>query len=289
VITRANTRIPIDINTVVVHFDRLIRGIDAQKLTVLVDGLGDAFAGTGEALQRLLDAGQALTRTLQAELPETLALVRDGRTVLETARLTQGDLRAFAKGLADLSESLRTADPDVRLLLDNGVKAARELDALLGPSAGGVSDLLRNLVTVNNLQVARLGGLRLTLENLPQVVKEGPESIVDGLLHNGLVTEPLPFACVYDTERRLPRDYSPREPNLAADCAPGTHGQRGSAYAPHPGDTGATGGGSGPGTAAAKADGGVVSSLATPYAYWAAQHRALVGDESWLELLLAML
>ncbi len=294
VIPIQDTRVPIDIQTVVIDLDRLARGIDKVALGELINGLGTAFEGTAPAIQRLLDAGGELTKTLQAELPDTLALIRDGKIVLDTARQTQGDLRRFASGLADLAESLKAADPDVRRLLDNGIQAAREIEALLTPQRAAIAQLLGDLTTVNRLNVIRVDGLRQVLVSLPTVVKEGPESLADGTLHNGLVTELVEApACNYGTPRRVPRDYSPTEPPLEAQCPPGTSGQRGAEYAPHPGDAG-TGSGSGSSadgkSAPSAAAGGParVGSGSSAASYRAAMEKRL-GQPSWLALLTALL
>lgn len=268
VIPLADTRVPIDIQTVIVDFDRFVRSIDRDALVTLVDELGDAFDGAGPALQELIDSGNALTATLQEKLPETIRLIREGRIVLDTARATESDFRRFATGLAALSESLREVDPDVRQLLDNGVVAAQELEALLDPSQRALSTLLGNLVTVNELQLTRLGGLDAVLDALPNVARYGTDAIVDGQLHNGLVVDEEAPACTYDTDRRVPLDYSPRDPDVDNHCPPGMSGQRGEQYAPRGGD----GGG--------ESAGGVPFASPTP---------ARSEARTWLSLLLAPL
>lgn len=273
VIARSDTRIPVDIQTVVVDFDRFVRSIDRESLTVLVDELGDAFDGAGPALQELIDSGDLLIETFQEKLPETVRLIREGKVVLDTARATSSDFERFATGLAALSESLRDADPDVRRLLDNGVVAARELDALLRPSQRALSVLLGNLVSVNDLQIRRLGGLDAVLDSLPNVARYGTDAIVDGQLHNGLVVDEEAPACTYDTDRRLPNDHSPRDPDVDNHCPPGMSGQRGEEYAPRPGDESPT---------------GVPFAGAAPVQGWTGGQSEALGRQSWLSLLLAL-
>lgn len=284
VIERGDTQIPVDIQTVLLDLDRLVRSIDTEALTVLVSELGDAFEDTGPVLQRLIDSGDRLVDSLEAELPDTVTLIRQGEIVLETARDTRADFREFAQGLALLSESLAEADPDIRRLLDNGVVAARELEALLKPSQRAISTLVGDLVTVNEYTVDRLGGLRLTLDSLPVIVRDGPQSIVDRQLHNGLVTDEFAPSCDYGSERRLPEEKEPVEPDVDNRCPPGTSGERGAEHAPR--GEGSTyhreDAAGGPGVPS----GGRASAPAE--VRWTGGQQDLLGDRSWLALLLAL-
>ena len=105
-------------------------GRQARTCATVVDELGKGFADGGEDLQRLIDSGDALTRSATEALPETIKLIDDGRIVLDTQRDTAGDVKVFAKNFADLSETLKASDGDLRLILDRGVVASKELETL---------------------------------------------------------------------------------------------------------------------------------------------------------------
>src|SRR6185503_5994171 len=96
-----------------------------------VDELGKAFEGNETALARLIDANDALLADAQRHLPETLALIRDGRTVLATQVASGDAIRRWAAALAKLAATLRKGDADLRRLLASGPPAASELTALL--------------------------------------------------------------------------------------------------------------------------------------------------------------
>ena len=108
-----------------------MNSVDKQDLSTVVDELGKGFADGGEDLQRLIDSGDALTKSATEALPETIKLIDDGRIVLDTQRDTAGDVKVFAKNFADLSETLKASDGDLRLILDRGVggvQGARDPD-----------------------------------------------------------------------------------------------------------------------------------------------------------------
>ncbi|HEX3004030.1 MAG TPA: MCE family protein, partial [Angustibacter sp.] len=112
-IARADTRTPTRIDTVLLDVDRLVRSVDKNDLSTTVEELGKTFAGGGTDLQRLIDAGDALTQSATEALPETTRLIQDGRTVLATQKASGSDIRSFSADLADLSSQLRGSDADL--------------------------------------------------------------------------------------------------------------------------------------------------------------------------------
>ena len=68
-IARDDTRTPTRIDTVLLDVDRLVRSVDQDDLSTTVDELGKTFAGGGTDLQRLIDAGDALTQSATEALP----------------------------------------------------------------------------------------------------------------------------------------------------------------------------------------------------------------------------
>ena len=299
-ILRSHARLPVEINQVLVDLDRLVNGIDKANLAALVEGLGDAFRDVGPSISTLIESGNEFTLALESVLPQTFQLIDEGRTVLDTARATSSQFRTFAQGLATLTDTLRTSDPDIRRLLANGVAAAHELDGLIEPNQQALAVLLGDLVTVNKIGVARLHGTRQTLLALPELVGRVPLALVDGQLHNGLVVHDHPVSCVYETERRLPRDRTAIDPDLEQQCNPAEGGKRTSCWAPAPStemqrcaaapppespgspyDLMALGTGTGPLTLSSSGE------LAT--VGWEGGQADRLGESSWLAMLLAPL
>jgi phospholipid/cholesterol/gamma-HCH transport system substrate-binding protein len=292
-IDRSRTHLPVEISKVLVDLDRLVNTIDRPHLTRLIDELGTAFQGTGPSLQTLIDSGNELTAALTKVLPETLQLIDEGRTVLDTARDTSPQFRSFAQGLAALTDSLRAADPDVRRLLDNGVVAAGELEGLLEPNQAAFATLVGDLVTINRIGVARLAGTRQTMLALPELVKRIPLALINGQLHNGLVVHDEPAPCNYKKpDEKLPRDRHAGPADFTQQCDPTEGGKRVSCYAP----------GSGELAGCVAATGSLAGSLATGYGSltvapdgalatvgWEGGQQDVLGDSAWLALLLAPL
>jgi phospholipid/cholesterol/gamma-HCH transport system substrate-binding protein len=298
VLPASRNRIPIGTETVLVNLDRVVRSVDRDHLTTVIDELGTAFTGRGPDLQRLLDSGDALLAALRTALPETLRLIEDGRVVLATQRASGSAIRAWARDLRLLTAQLRASDADLRRLLANAPPAASELTALVRENRTDLGVLIANLLTVSEVTVRRLPGVRQLLVSYPFVVAGGyTVAPGDGTAHFGLVLNvgdpPACTAGYGGTQRRAPTDTGPAAPNTSARCAapPGSPiSVRGAQNAPRPGgaEPGRVpppGGPAGAGPVPAPAGGSAVDPL--PYLLGSTGgERELLGDRSWLALLL---
>jgi phospholipid/cholesterol/gamma-HCH transport system substrate-binding protein len=243
VISRDRTGIPVQPTQLLVNLDRFVTSIDTRDVTVVLDELGQAFEGTGNSLQRLVDEGDRLTEAATAHLPQTKKLIEDGRVVLATQRDTSGQFQSFNRDLADLTGQLRASDPDFRRLFANGTQSANETVDLLESNRSALPILLDNLVTVAQVQSIRLPAIKQILVTYPNVIAGGFTVVPnDGTTHFGLASTGQPPPCTtggyQQTQRRDPADLKLRTPNLNAYCAmkspPGPSNVRGAQNAPRP-------------------------------------------------------
>jgi phospholipid/cholesterol/gamma-HCH transport system substrate-binding protein len=238
VIPRQDTRTPLPVQTLLVNLDRLVNSVPRDDLVTVIDELGTAFNGTGPDLQRLIDKGNALTREATTALPETVRLIDDGQTVLDTQRVSGPAIKSFAEDLALLSDTLRDRDADLRGVFDNGIVAAQQLQRLLAENRPAIATLLGNLLSGAQVSVAHIDGLEQILVTYPANVAGGYTVVPgDGTAHFGLVDQTEPHSCQYDNPRRSPNDTSNTPANTRnARCTnppPGSQ-VRGSANAPRP-------------------------------------------------------
>ena len=222
VIPQSATQIPIAPTTLLVNLDRLVKSVDVRDVAVVLDELGNAFEGTGDSLQRLVDAGDQLTEAATQNLPQTKKLINDGATVLNTQRDVAGQFRSFNRDLADLSATLRSSDPDFTRLFANGTQSAQQTTDLLETNKSALPVLLANLVTVAQVQAVRIPAIKQILVTYPNVIAGGFTVVPDdGTTHFGLATTSDPKPCTegYETtKKRAPSDLSLRTPNLNAYC-----------------------------------------------------------------------
>ena len=120
-----------------------------------------------------------MIKAFQGNLAQTISLIEDAKTVLGTQIDVSGAFQSFASNIADVSDTLRSSDPDIRRLLDNGVLSATELNALLKDNQSNLGSLLANLVTLGQIQLARLPGLDELLTLYPRVLSAGERVVQD--------------------------------------------------------------------------------------------------------------
>lgn len=228
VIPMSQTSIPIQPTQLVVNLDRLVRSVDLADVATVLDELGKAFQGSGDDLQRLIDAGDLLTRAATQHLPQTLTLIRDSGPVLNTQRDVAGAFRSYNADLAQLSAQLRASDPDFRTLFRNGTDAARTTTELLEANRAQLPVLLGNLAFVAQVQKVRIPALRMILVLYPNVVAGGfTVTPGDGTAHFGLVSTQSGVCPSSDpgyatTKKRDPGDVTPRLSNFNAYCSLGS-------------------------------------------------------------------
>jgi phospholipid/cholesterol/gamma-HCH transport system substrate-binding protein len=222
-VPRQDTGYPLRVDSLLLHLDQTVNSVDHDDLRTVVDELGRGFADGGQDLQRLIDSGDALTRAATEALPETKKLLDDGRIVLDTQRDTSGQVKVFASNFADLSETLKASDGDLRLVLDRGVVASRELETLIRENQGSLAALLANLITIGQVTTSHVDGIEQLLVTYPDVVAGGYTVIPgDGTAHFGLALAQDPPVCEQGyggTRRTDPHQTSGLPPlNSAARC-----------------------------------------------------------------------
>ncbi|MGC0328761.1 phospholipid/cholesterol/gamma-HCH transport system substrate-binding protein [Streptomyces sp. SAI-170] len=221
-IPRGRTRVPLPTTELVVSLDRLVNSVDKGDLRVTVAELGDAFAGTGPSLSRLVDSGNELVEAASASLPETIRLIEDSRTVLKTQSDQGSAIRSFARDLKLLTAQVKSSDGDLRKLIGSARPAAYEVNSLLKSLDPHLSVLLANLISGGQVTLARLPGVEQALVTFPVVVS-GSYTVLpgDGTTHFGLVVNADdPPACTqgYGTRWRDPADTTTRPANTGARC-----------------------------------------------------------------------
>jgi phospholipid/cholesterol/gamma-HCH transport system substrate-binding protein len=297
-IPREQTSVPLPMETLLTGLDALVRSVGVENVSVVVDELGRAFEGNEAALRTLLEATSLLLQDTEAHLPEVLRLIHDGQTVLSTQLESADAIRQWAASLAQLTETLRSSDSDLRRLLTEGPPAATETVRLLHGLDPTIGTLIGNLVSVDDIAVRRLAGIEQLLIVYPMAIAGGfTVAPGDGTAHLGLVVNvDDPPACTY-------------APDGATQCSPEQEaagsGVRGSAQAPRadgpapPPDTPSSGSAADTGGARANAapvsvagfdpaTGIVLGADGQPLQFGGTGGQyTFAGDQSWKQLLLS--
>lgn len=170
VIPQDRTSIPVPVQQLLLHLDGLVGSIDQDNLRIVVDELGKAFAGAGDDLGRLIDNGDLLLARAEQSLPQTLKLITDGQTVLQTQVDSRSAIQQWAADLHTFTDTLVDIDPDLRGLVVNAPDASQQLEQLLKNAGPGLGSLVRNVDILNGVTIPRLDGVEQMLVTYPDVV-----------------------------------------------------------------------------------------------------------------------
>jgi virulence factor Mce-like protein len=212
VIPQDRTSIPVPVEQMLLNLDEFVGSIDQENLRIVIEELGRAFEGSGDDLGRLVDNGDLLLARAQESLPQTLDLITDGQTVLQTQNEGRTAIRAWAADLRLFTDTLVDMDPDLRSIVVNAPDAGEALQGLVEEAGPGLGSLVRNLDILNGVQIPRLDGIRQMLITYPDAVTGGFTVVrrdEDGVLrsHFGLVLNAgEPHSC---TSGYVPSETTP--------------------------------------------------------------------------------
>ncbi|MEV0646527.1 MlaD family protein [Phytomonospora sp. NPDC050363] len=292
---------PLAVESLLTNLDALVAAVDPDDLGVVIDELGKAFEGNGDALATILDATDVLLTDATTYLPETLALLEDGRTVLDTQADSAEAIDQWAKGLREFTETLKDSDGDLRAILAEAPATTTEVSGLIRDLDPQLGVLLGNMISVNGVAVRRLPGIESLLISYPSVVS-GSFTVTpgDGTAHFGLVLNfDNPPPCVYNkgagpvtcTGGELGDGSAVRGWQNAPGPTGGPIHPAPLPGEPEPDPESETPAPVSPGTTVAGYDpatGLVVDNLGLPIAFGGTGGQyALAGDQSWRQLLLA--
>src|SRR5207302_1368682 len=125
---------------------------------------------TGPDLQSLLDSNKRILDALNATYPDTIALLNNGRTVLDTQAQLGPTFRQFSHDLASLTTEIKNGDGDVRSLLNNAPGALDQSNDLFERLEPTLPTLLANGSVIGQVLTSRTSQLRQMLVTYPLIV-----------------------------------------------------------------------------------------------------------------------
>ncbi len=236
--------LPLGEDVLLQDLDAFVSSVNVGELNTVVTELGTMFRDNANPLRSMVDSAQAFIDAAVENEPQTLALLDDAKTVLETQRDNSDNIRSFAKNLADVTDTLAASDKDVRAILDRAGPSVDQVTALVRTLRKSLPPLLKPLISVAEVLDARLPALEQLLVTFPRLISSGPSALTDGSQTDGqkfgrvnLNMNQEPAAC---TEGYLPPgQWRPTAeegfvpPYYEANCASGPPtNMRGTKYAP---------------------------------------------------------
>ncbi|BCP14109.1 MCE family protein [Mycobacterium paraintracellulare] len=173
VIPRADTSVPANINTILSDVVTGLKAVPKENLKTVIDESYTAVGGLGPELTRLVHGSTDLSIEARKNLEPVIALIEQGKPVLDSQTNTSHAIASWASNLATVTSELKTHDEDVAALLDEGGPAfaeARQVFERLQPT---LPVILANLVSVGRVALTYNANIEQLLVLLPQVTAEG--------------------------------------------------------------------------------------------------------------------
>jgi phospholipid/cholesterol/gamma-HCH transport system substrate-binding protein len=204
VIAASRIILPTPIGTSLINLGILLNSINPQDLQTVESFLTTAFIGTGPSLRTIIVTGQQLFDSLVAAQPETVNLVVDGRTDLDTLKATDGDLTTFTQGLAQLTEQLRSSNSDLQALIDNGAAAAAQTDPFLAGYNSSIAGTIAGLSTDSQASAMFQPAVQALFQVLPVVATDLASSASGGQVNGELSFNTANTVCPYIPATAIP-------------------------------------------------------------------------------------
>jgi phospholipid/cholesterol/gamma-HCH transport system substrate-binding protein len=172
--TVQHTQNPLEFSELLRSASRLLHGIDADKAASLVHELAAALSGRGDSLRALTMANDQLAATFAAKTQVLDRLSTNNTTITHVLADHANDFGQSLTNLSRLAESLKNANGNTAVLLDQGSQLMGQLADLVAAEKGNLDCVLHDLADVIDVSStrARIVGTGYLLENGKQAFDE---------------------------------------------------------------------------------------------------------------------
>lgn len=159
----------------------VVNQIDPDELKVTIDELDVALDSGGKnQLRALFNSGGVIFADLYRVLPETVTLIQNTGTILETTADVQPDLGTLTGGISSLIDALVASDQELRTFLGRAPAQLTTLGGSFNQLTDPLTDVLKQF-----LDIAQQGALRApALVNLLPSIRDGAITSM-AMFHDG--------------------------------------------------------------------------------------------------------
>lgn len=167
VIPASRAAVPQPIGPMLDRLSNLVSSIPEQRIPGLLQETSTALDGAEYDLGSLLDSAARLSADTRAASNQARGLIDDSAPLLEGAVQSAADTRRWAADLAAVSAQLRTNDPQLRQIVQNGPGAFDEVSRLLDDVKPTLPILLANLTSLGQVALTYHPSLEQVMVLLP--------------------------------------------------------------------------------------------------------------------------
>ncbi|MBN9620416.1 MAG: MCE family protein, partial [Actinobacteria bacterium] len=200
VIAEQDTTLPPPVQDLLLGTDQLVHSVPIGALQTTIGELYNATQNISSSLQTLITSGSAFFKTAQDNLPQTIALIQDAKTVLATQNQQSDQIKQLAGNLKLIGDQLKSSDGDISKVLAGTAPAANEVTGLISDVNTSLGQLLNSLLTTSVVFLSQKDGVRAVLAQYPVAVSIGglvttPQGINVGLVPTFF--DPMPCTSGY--------------------------------------------------------------------------------------------
>lgn len=170
VIPVGRSTVPQAVGPMLDNVSALVGSIPDDKLADLLGEAHRGLNGAGYDLASLVDSSAAIATRLDGVGPQTRSLIDDSVPLLDSQVASAESLAVWARGLADVTQTVADDDDQVRALLRTGPVAADQVTGLLNDLKPTLPVLLANLGAVGQVLLTYNASLEQLLVLLPPVI-----------------------------------------------------------------------------------------------------------------------
>jgi phospholipid/cholesterol/gamma-HCH transport system substrate-binding protein len=163
------TVLPTTTNALLTSIDELLASIPRHDLRSVVTELQLGLDGAGQDLGRFIDASTEFTAAASENLPETIRLIEDSASVLQTQADLDPSIRSFASSLGSFSGQLEKSDADLRGLMAAGEPFMEAIGGFAVDLTGVAPGMLAELAELGEVLKVYRDGIEHVLIVLPAV------------------------------------------------------------------------------------------------------------------------
>lgn len=168
VITRANSSVPPDINSLLDATNRGLLAIPHDDLRTTIDEAYNAVGGLGPDIARFVKGSTALATDARQNLGDLTNLIDQAWPILDTQTDTSNSVQAWTSHMATITRQLGDNDGAVAGVLEKGAPAADEVRALIDRVQPTLPILAANLANIAPVLITYRADLEQLLVLLPQ-------------------------------------------------------------------------------------------------------------------------
>ena len=160
--------VPSEIGPALDTANRGLAALPADKIPALLNETAQSVGGLGPALQRLVDATQAIVGDFKTNINDVNDIIQNSGGILDSQVNSGSAIERWARNLNTLAAQAAENDQHVRSILTRAAPTADQLNAVFGDVRDSLPQTLANLEVVIDLLKRYHTGVEQVLVFLPQ-------------------------------------------------------------------------------------------------------------------------